>query len=119
MIFKQMTFFATTLKAVEVNKWGLVSNLTFHSLNFRYPSYSQRMIGHAEPAQWTKVYSRGKTFTFFNNTFYGSDGAVLEFGGVNVRLENNLFEYNDWTAANMKYRSGGLGVIFSTGTKDR
>lgn len=43
---------------------------------------------------------------------------MLEYSGTGVTPENNLFEYNDWTAANMVYRSGGIGTIISNGIGD-
>lgn len=42
----------------------------------------------------------------------------MEYSGLNVTLANNLFEYNDWTAANMVYQSGGIGTIISGGVGD-
>lgn len=81
------------------------------------------MLGDTAPAEWTKMNANTKKVTFntltvFNNTFYGTDGAALEFSGLNATLENNLFEYNDWTAANTVYKSGGLGTIISRGIGD-
>ena len=62
-----------------------------------------------------KVLGRHKSndgnFVFFNNTFYGSDGTTMDVNGFNVTYENNLFEYNDWTGANMIYKTGGDGPI--------
>ena len=43
----------------------------------------------------------------YNNTFYGTDGIALEYKGVNDRVENNFFEYNDWSGANMNKAGGG------------
>ena len=47
------------------------------------------------------------TLTIFNNTFYGTDGMALEYDGVNVTVENNLFEYNHWSGNNMDKAMGG------------
>lgn len=30
-------------------------------------------------------------------------------------LQNNLFEYNDWSVANMGEKTGGLGTVISSG----
>lgn len=114
-----MEFFATTLKAIQTNRHDFIQDVTFHSLDFKYPSYSQRMLGKTDPPQWTKIVSRSKPFTIFNCTFFGADGVALEYSGANVRVENNLFEYNDWSAANMRQHTGGLGDIYSRGTGDR
>ena len=122
VIFKKLTFFGTTLWASTLDGKNFINNLTFHSLNFRYPSYTRRMLQEPAPAQWTTVNANQKngnnTLIFFNNTFFGTDGAVLEYSGTGVTLENNLFEYNDWTAANMVYQSGGIGTIISNGIGD-
>jgi len=124
VIFKKLTFFGTTLWASTLdNNNNFINNLTVHSLNFSYPSYTRRMLQETAPAQWTKVNANKNkkginTLTFFNNTFFGTDGAVLEFSGLNVTLANNLFEFNDWTAANMVYQSGGIGTIISNGIGD-
>lgn len=53
---------------------------------------------------------------FINNIMYGIDGIVLEYQGVNDLVENNFFEYNDWSGVNMNVVGGGkklcLGFIF-------
>ena len=121
---QKLTFFGTTLWASTMDtKSNFINNLTFHSLNFSYPSYTRRMLQEAAPAQWTKVNANNKktgvnTLAFFNNTFFGTDGAVLEYSGLNVTLVNNLFEYNDWSAANNVYASGGISTILSNGVGD-
>lgn len=123
VVFKKLKFFGTALRASTMDEKNAVNNLTFHSIIFSYPSYTRRMLGDTAPAEWTKMNANTKKVTFntvtvFNNTFYGTDGAALEFSGLNVTLENNLFEYNDWTAANTVYKSGGLGTIISRGIGD-
>lgn len=100
VIFQQRTFFGTTMWASTLDSTNLINNLTFHSINFKYPSYIRRMLRDTAPAQWTKVNSNENknglnTLTFFNNTFFGTDGVALEFSGLDVTLDNNLFEYND------------------------
>lgn len=55
---------------------------------------------------------------FFNNIFFGIDGVVFEFSGINVIFDNNLFEYNDWIVVNMVYKSGGMGIIIFIGIGD-
>ena len=123
VIFQKLTFFGATMWASTIDNKNFINNLTLHSINFNYPSYTRRMLGDTSPAQWTKVNANENkkglnTLKFFNNTFFGTDGVALEFSGLNVTLDNNLFEYNDWTAANMVYASGGLGTIFSNGVGD-
>lgn len=81
------------------------------------------MFGDIVFVEWIKMNVNMKKVIFnilmvFNNIFYGIDGVVLEFSGLNVILENNLFEYNDWIVVNMVYKSGGLGMIIFRGIGD-
>eukprot|EP00794_Sanderia_malayensis_P003512 gene3512-4013_t len=127
LVVKDLDFFATTLLAesVDVNN-NNIDELTFQSLNFKYPSYSKRMLGDPAPPQWTKIsaYARYKkikkygTFQIHNCTFFGTDGVALEFTGMNTTVKNNLFLYNDWTGANMATFTGGKGTIVSNGISD-
>lgn len=126
LILKNIDFFATALKADSTNSSYKVNNITFHSLNFKHHTYSKRMLGDIGLIDWLDVngiYDRRHmntwgTFTFFNNTFYGSDGLALSYHGANVAIANNLFEYNDFTAANMIVGGGGLGTIKSDSVND-
>lgn len=123
VIFQKLTLFGATMWASTIDNNNFINNLTLHSINFSYPSYTRRMLHDPSPAQWTKVNANKNkkglnTLKFFNNTFFGTDGVALEFSGLNVTVDNNLFEYNDWTAANTVYSSGGLGTIFSNGVGD-
>ncbi|XP_057290464.1 uncharacterized protein LOC130613156 [Hydractinia symbiolongicarpus] len=103
LLIQNIDFFATTLNADSVNATFRVHNITFHSLNFKYHSYSKRMLGDSSLIQWTEVngiYDKRRQntwgrFTFFNNTFYGSDGLALSYHGSNVTLENNLSQRLD------------------------
>ncbi|KAL9968134.1 hypothetical protein ACROYT_G026467 [Oculina patagonica] len=118
VIFKDITFFATTLQArSQGNNYG--DELVFHSLNFSYPSYNRRMLRDTSPPQWTKVVSGKGSARFFNNTFYGTDGIALEYQGINDTLENNFFEYNDWSGANMNVAGGGAGTVVSNSHSDK
>ena len=126
LVLKNIDFFATTVLALTKSVDNYINHITFDSLNFNFPSYSKRMLGVAAPAKWMTVKGYAKqrktirygTFTFFNNTFYGSDGLALEYDGLNNTLKNNLWMYNDWSAANMVKSSGGLGTILANGIGD-
>ena len=85
--------------------------LEFHSLNFSYPSYNRRMLRDIMPPQPTKVVSGKGSARFFNNTFYGTDGIALTYKGIGDVLENNFFEYNDWSGANMIVATGGIEYV--------
>lgn len=65
------------------------------------------MLGDTTPPQWTKIMSGQGSMKFINNTMYGTDGIALEYQGANDLVENNLFEYNDWSGANMNVAGGG------------
>jgi len=124
---KNLDFFATAIKAITPTSKSRTSDITFDSLKFEYHTYSKRMLKEIGLTDWfdvNGVYRKGKpetwgTFTFYNNTFYGSDGLALSYWGRNVTLENNLFKYNDWSAANMVKAGGGLATIKSFGIYDR
>lgn len=51
------------------------------------------------------------TATIFNSTFYGADGMTLEDDGIDVTVENNLFEENDWSSNNMNQTMGGRKIM--------
>lgn len=123
---KNLDFFGTAVKAITPTKNSFTSDITFDSLNFKYHTYSKRMLGEIGLTDWldlngvyrkTKPDTWGK-FTFYNNTFYGSDGLALSYWGRNVTIKNNLFEYNDWSAANMVKGGGGLATIKSFSIHD-
>lgn len=65
------------------------------------------MLRDTTPPQWTKVVMGKGYAKFFNNTFYGTDGIALEYQGIGDIVENNFFEYNDWSGANMNVAGGG------------
>lgn len=44
---------------------------------------------------------------------------ALQYSGKGVLLQNNLFEYNDWSVAIMRHKSGGFGTVISNGEDDR
>ena len=78
------------------------------------------MLGDPSPPEWTVIEpSKRKSFQLINSTFYGADGLVLQYSGHKVRLENNLFEFNDWSVANMRSKTGGLGTVISNGVNDQ
>ena len=90
----------------------VIDGLSFHSINFNFPSYSKRMLGDGAPPSWTVIHpSRGHSFQLINNTFYGSDGLALQYSGDRAVVQNNLFEYNDWSVTNTRSKSGGLGTL--------
>ena len=120
MRFKQLSFFGTTLKAQPELRRDIIDDLSFHSINFNFPSYSKRMLGDTAPAHWTVIApSPEHSFQLINSTFYGSDGLALQYSGDGALVQNNLFECNDWSITNTKSKSGRLGTVISNGINDQ
>ena len=118
--FKQLTFFGTTIKVRPTSKWDVIEEMLFQSINFHFPSYSMRMLGIPDPPRCTIIEaSRGRSFQLINSTFYGTDGRALQYSGKGVLLQNNLFEYNDWSVTIMRQKSGGFGTVISNGEDDQ
>ena len=125
VVLKNLDFFGTTLKGTSSLKTSTyIDQIRFDSLNFLYPCASKRMLLEKSVTECTELSGRrGRhkptdiwgSFTFFNSTFHGADGPALSYEGSRVTLENNLFEYNDWTSANSLVGEGGHGTtqIFS------
>jgi len=78
------------------------------------------MLGDTAPPLWTVIRpNRRNSFQLINSTFFGTDGVALEYQGNGVLIQNNLFEYNDWSVALMQRPNGGLGTVISNGINDR
>ena len=136
LVLKDLKFFATTITATNDAKTKTkVDHIRFDSLQFEYPSYSKRMLGDISlikkmkigtvarkvdrKGKPTKFYEDGEGhFIFYNNRFYGSDGYVAFVNGFEVTFENNLFEWNDWSAANTIEATGGIGLMESKTQND-
>ncbi|XP_066920043.1 uncharacterized protein [Clytia hemisphaerica] len=114
LVLKNLDFFATAISAISSRSEN-IDGVKFDSLIFNYPTYSKRMLGDISLIKLIRALGRSRrnygSFVFFNNTFYGSDGATLDVNGFNVTYDNNLWEYNDWTGANMLTFNGGEGPI--------
>ena len=108
---ENLMFFATTMQTKSVDKDNFVQAIKVKSNIFKYPSYSKRMLQDASLIQWTNLDGKPTgpkknrcSFLIHNNEFYGSDGLALAYSGQDNNVTNNLFEYNDWTSANMMVR---------------
>ena len=125
LVLKNLKLFATTISATNDAKTNtIVDNLRFDSLQLEYPSYSKRMLGDISLIEKMKIGVMARkggrgTFTFYNNTFYGSDGYLGFVNGFNVTFENNVFSYNDWSGANTITAAGGTGIFVSRSENDR
>ena len=120
---KNLDFFGTTLTGASSRR-DFIDHIRFDTLSFIHPCASKRMLLKTSVTECTHlngIVGRREerktpseawgTFTFFNNTFYGADGPALRYEGFNVRVENNLFEYNDWTSANSVAGESGHGTL--------
>jgi len=101
LVMANMSFFGTTLNAADK-----IPHLRLESLNFQFPSFSRRMLGDAlsPVATILKSSSEGKdatpetsSFEVFNCSWYGADGATIQYHGTAGSFINNMFEANDFT----------------------
>ena len=98
----------------------MIDGLSFHSINFNFPSYSKCMIGDTAPPLWTVIQPNCTNhLQLITNAFVGTDGVALEYQGNGMLIQNNLFEYNDWSVALMQRPNGGLGTVMSNGINDQ
>merc|ERR1712003_90338 len=119
VVIKNIDFFGATLKAsCNSTTRKYINKLRFDSLNFNFPCASKRMLGDGTGRPDGKLYVNNRNYTFFNNTFHGADGKVLAYSGSNVLLDNNLFEYNDWTSTNSLVGDGGHSIVGSYSVND-
>lgn len=119
LVFKNMDFFATAIKTSPIMPWmSCIGNLGFENLNFKYPSYSRRILGEAKAAEamnmdgkfWKPAWM-GK-LNFLNCSWFGSDGVALKYSMGDVRLNNNIWELNDWSVANTDVKpTGGYATV--------
>ena len=106
-----MSFLGTTLHAE-----GAIPGLALESLQFRYPSFSRRMLGSSRAAAPTTLResagscknpsAAGSGFTVFNCSWYGADGPTFDHCSSGSTWYNNLFESNDWSGHDMDDHSG-------------
>ena len=126
---KNIDFFGSTLKAAcSRAEKKYINRLRFDSLNFNFPCASKRMLQEIGLSECMvvdgtgrddgKLFANFRTYTFFNNTFHGADGKALAYSGANITLENNLFEYNDWTSTNSLKGDGGHAIVGSYSKND-
>jgi hypothetical protein len=101
-----MKFFGTTLNAANG-----IPGLTLENLEFRYPSFSRRMLKDHTIAAPTVINDKGSSFTVYNCSWYGADSLTLSYQGTSPVFRNNLWEYNDWTGTDRNTHSGLGGWI--------
>lgn len=104
---KNVHFFGTTLWIAAMSWNNNVEGITLDSLTFRFPSAQKRMLGihdwHNPTTLYQKDDSRWNENVVYNCTFTGAEAdPVLYIAGAGNRLENNAFDYNDWSAVTTK-----------------
>lgn len=103
-------FFGTTFKSYESE------HITIEDCNFKYPSYSKRMIYDLDPMDVTSMRLRKWDNKAYNSVvnckFEYADGPVLEMNGWNNLVENNYMHSIDYSCT----YSGGftLNMVKST-----
>lgn len=106
-------FFATTVRFNNCLR-SVVENGVFS-----YPSCTKRMLGEAGDRPDMTEFTGGGNHYFYNNIIrYADTPAVYMDSGVNNTIENCLFEYIDWSAADlpslmMTVYMRGSGSVFS------
>eukprot|EP01052_Picozoa_sp_SAG31_P025927 SAG31_NODE_2310_length_5960_cov_5.846613_3_plen_593_part_00 len=99
----KMHFFACTVWFFSLRTVDHVQHITMDSLKFDYPSAMKRMLGNHRYSWPTTLYEKSTAEwcgnRIFNCSWMGSEGdPVVSLRGAGIVLENNLFEYNDWSA---------------------
>ena len=111
-----INFFATTVRFS-----GCLGG-TVQNSQFLYPSCTKRMSGISGDEPDMTAFIGGGNHAFYNNTMrYADTPAVYMTSGSNNRIENCLFEYIDWSSADlpslmMTVYMRGTGSIFQGNT---
>ena len=108
-------FFASNIYAVPALKNETqINELYLDSVNFKFPSSSKRMLQDYSVPKITQIAGGfGGTIFIDNCEFTGAEGSALLFWGKNVKIRNNLFQWNDWSGQMGLTASGGFGTIYS------
>lgn len=102
--FRNLTFFATTLKSLGGD------HLTLEDCRFEFPSFSRRMLGDLRRPEVTAIVGPSDQPTenvIRNCVFENSDGPILEIQGHGDLIENCYFHDIDTSCLG----TGGEGTI--------
>ena len=111
-----LDFFASNIIA-DGNKKNknVIKGLYLDSLNFNYPVSSHRMLGDDSVPKTTKLISlyKGGPIHVKNCSFFGGEGNALVYASTHkdVKIENNVFKWNDWSGINAE----APGTVVSIG----
>eukprot|EP00036_Acanthoecidae_sp_10tr_P002434 CAMPEP_0182945576 /NCGR_PEP_ID=MMETSP0105_2-20130417/55737_1 /TAXON_ID=81532 ORGANISM="Acanthoeca-like sp., Strain 10tr" /NCGR_SAMPLE_ID=MMETSP0105_2 /ASSEMBLY_ACC=CAM_ASM_000205 /LENGTH=748 /DNA_ID=CAMNT_0025085611 /DNA_START=94 /DNA_END=2337 /DNA_ORIENTATION=+ len=125
LLLANLTFFGTT-----INAYGRLPALSLDSINFRYPSFSRRMLGDTSTADSTVLWAEPATrvgasgappdpadssFVVTNCTWFGADGSTVQHYSTAGRWVNNLFAWNDWSGHDTNdHRGMGSTVLMAS-----
>ncbi|CAL4205320.1 unnamed protein product, partial [Meganyctiphanes norvegica] len=125
--FSNLTFLAANIHASSIdNIESHIDEITLNSIAFKFPSSSYRMLGQNDTAGVTLLdaKARGKgghmvmgRVSVINSTFVGGENGALVTDGKHCIIQNNLFEYNEWSGQTSMLAGGG--TIVSYGFEDR
>ena len=104
---ENLFFFSSTIKVSSSE------NIVIQDCNFAFPSTSKRMIGDLGTPEATSLGISGASnkvnnSTFRRNLFAYTDGDALRVFGDNNKIENNIFQYIDYSVSELP----GLMVSF-------
>lgn len=93
--FRELHFFGTTVGFKQSH------HITIDSCDFDYPSYSKRMLGDLSEPEVAEMVQRLRvdesSCIVRNSNFSYTDGPALRMGGADNLVEENLFEYVDYS----------------------
>ena len=97
---ENLSFFSSTVKVYSTQ------NFILQDCNFAFPSTSKRMIGDLLTPEATSIGINGSKNKVSNsiirrNLFEYTDGDALRIYGDNNRIENNFFQYIDYSVAEL------------------
>ena len=115
---RDLDFFASNMMSSGDHS---VYGLYLDSLNFNYPVASHRMLQDDSIPKTTNIQiHKGGPIHITNSVFFGGEGTALVYGCKrcsketedNVRIENNLFKWNDWSCV---MDGSGMGTVVNKG----
>ena len=111
---ENLSFFSSTIKVQSSE------NFILQDCNFAYPSTSKRMLGDLGTPKATTIGISGlsnkvNNSTIRRNLFEYTDGDALRVYGDNNFIENNFFQYIDYSVAELP---GLMVTMFINGDKN-
>jgi hypothetical protein len=103
LVLQKMKLFSCTVWAFATRLVKRVQHVEFASLHFAFPAAMKRMLGNHVNSWPTTLFDRdtmGSTGNrIFNCTFFGGEAdPLLQVNGAGIHFEDNLMEWNDWSA---------------------